>query len=659
MTSIATKTTATTAADTHKRMDLKTSAAASLAHALMSNNIEDGDSEDDDEENLAAFADLHLSSKSLYISQTPAQVTKLATLLSARIEMGQGETVLELGVEDDGSSMKLTRVEFDEALMNLRKCCTGLNCDVSVLHERRDLKMVLSNNLATGVSASNESVNEESNVPSTTKAQSPATSPVSPNTGGPSPTTKESRSLDAPSDKFVMSKPEDGYFYAHLLVRKHAGQVEDLNELRIAVVGNVDAGKSTLLGVLTKNVLDDGRGKARINLFKHKHEIESGRTSSVGLEIMGFTSKGNAVTTDLVNGAGSKQKLTWDDICANASKVISFFDLAGHEKYLKTTVFGMTGCSPDFVMLMIGANAGIIGMTKEHLGLALALNVPVYICITKIDMCPPNVLENTIKQLTKILKSSGCRKIPMFIKTEGDVLVTAGNFVSERVCPIFQVSNLTGEGLDLLKLFLNVLRSNSQGHYNPKAGVEYQITDTFSVPGVGTVVNGTLVNGIVHVGDSLLIGPDSSGHFTPTIVKSIQRKRVNVPVASAGQSASFALKKIKRSSIRKGMVMVSKAADAKAYYEFEAEILVLYHSTTISTRYQAMLHCGGVRQTAKIVGMDKGVLRTGDRALVQFRFMRNPEYLKIGTRLLFREGRTKGVGKVVHLGPKDTQEASK
>ncbi|KAJ3407460.1 GTP-binding protein 1 [Chytriomyces hyalinus] len=683
MTSIASKTTTPTATtDTHKRMDLKTSAAASLAHALMSNNIGDGDSDDDDEENLAAFADLHLSSKSLYISQTPAQVTKLATLLSSRIEMGQGEAVLELGVEDDGSSMKLTRVEYDEALMNLRKCCIGLNCDVSVLHERRDLKMVLSNNLATGVSGSNESVAEEANVPSATvrpykpastfrillnlvffatpqKAQSPATSPVSPNTGGPSPTTKETGSLDAPSDKFVASKSEDGYFYAHLLIRKHAGQVEDLNELRIAVVGNVDAGKSTLLGVLTKNVLDDGRGKARINLFKHKHEIESGRTSSVGLEIMGFTSKGNAVTTDLVNGAGSKQKLTWDDICANASKVISFFDLAGHEKYLKTTVFGMTGCSPDFVMLMIGANAGIIGMTKEHLGLALALNVPVYICITKIDMCPPNVLENTIKQLTKILKSSGCRKIPMFIKTEGDVLVTAGNFVSERVCPIFQVSNLTGEGLDLLKLFLNVLRSNSQGHYNPKAGVEYQITDTFSVPGVGTVVNGTLVNGIVHVGDSLLIGPDSSGHFTPTIVKSIQRKRVNVPVASAGQSASFALKKIKRSSIRKGMVMVSKAADAKAYYEFEAEILVLYHSTTISTRYQAMLHCGGVRQTAKIVGMDKGVLRTGDRALVQFRFMRNPEYLKIGTRLLFREGRTKGVGKVVYLGPKDTQEASK
>ena len=44
--------------------------------------------------------------------------------------------------------------------------------------------------------------------------------------------------------------------------------------------------------------------------------------------------------------------------------MITFIDLAGHEKYLKTTIFGMTGHAPDFCMLMIGSNAGVIGMTK-------------------------------------------------------------------------------------------------------------------------------------------------------------------------------------------------------------------------------------------------------------------------------------------------------
>lgn len=92
----------------------------------------------------------------------------------------------------------------------------------------------------------------------------------------------------------------------------------------------------------------------------------------------------------------------------------------------------MTGCAPDFVMLMVGSNAGVIGMTKEHLGLALALNVPVFIVVTKVDMCPKNVLESTISQLTKILRSPGCRKIPTFINSVEDVLVTVGNFVGER-----------------------------------------------------------------------------------------------------------------------------------------------------------------------------------------------------------------------------------
>lgn len=53
-----------------------------------------------------------------------------------------------------------------------------------------------------------------------------------------------------------------------------------------------------MLGVLVKGDLDDGRGKARVNLFRHKHEIETGRTSSVGMEIMGFDTVGQVVTSD-------------------------------------------------------------------------------------------------------------------------------------------------------------------------------------------------------------------------------------------------------------------------------------------------------------------------------------------------------------------------
>ena len=63
-------------------------------------------------------------------------------------------------------------------------------------------------------------------------------------------------------------------------------------DIRVAVIGNVDVGKSTLLGVLTHGEFDNGRGRARLNLFRHLHEIQSGRTSSISHEILGFNIDG-------------------------------------------------------------------------------------------------------------------------------------------------------------------------------------------------------------------------------------------------------------------------------------------------------------------------------------------------------------------------------
>ena len=53
------------------------------------------------------------------------------------------------------------------------------------------------------------------------------------------------------------------------------------NYIRIALVGNVDSGKSTLVGVLTKGILDDGWGASRKKVFNYPHENKTGRTSSI------------------------------------------------------------------------------------------------------------------------------------------------------------------------------------------------------------------------------------------------------------------------------------------------------------------------------------------------------------------------------------------
>jgi len=63
-----------------------------------------------------------------------------------------------------------------------------------------------------------------------------------------------------------------------------------------------------------------------------------------------------------------------------------------------------------------------------------------------------------------------------------------------------------------------------------------------------------------------------------------------------------------------------------------------------------MLHVGPVSQTCAIIDIDRAYIRTGDRATVVFRFVQRPEYLSPGDRILFREGRTKGLGIVKSVG---------
>lgn len=63
------------------------------------------------------------------------------------------------------------------------------------------------------------------------------------------------------------------------------------------------------------------------------------------------------------------------------------------------------------------------------------------------------------------------------------------------------------------------------------------------------------------------------------------------------------------------------------------------------------VHCGSMRQTATIIHMDKEHLRTGDKAMVRFRFIKQPEFVKPETRMIFREGRTKAVGTIQRIDP--------
>ena len=146
----------------------------------------------------------------------------------------------------------------------------------------------------------------------------------------------------------------------------------------------------------------------------------------------------------------------WPDIVKNSSKIVNLLDMCGHEKYLKATMRGLTSENPDYCLLTIGANMGISMMTKKHIMMTLALDLPSFCVLTKTDVAPENIRKQNLEKIKKIIKES-CKKIPKVINTMKDVEETIKLVQNGAVSPIFYISNKTGENVDLLKRFLYLL----------------------------------------------------------------------------------------------------------------------------------------------------------------------------------------------------------
>ncbi|XP_045481259.1 GTP-binding protein 2 isoform X1 [Harmonia axyridis] len=433
---------------------------------------------------------------------------------------------------------------------------------------------------------------------------------------------------------------------AEVLVRKIPDDQDNI-EIRIAVLGNADAGKSTLLGVLTQGSLDNGQGRARLNMFRHLHEIQSGRTSSISHEILGFNSKGQPVHysySDLI---------TAEKICEASTKLITFIDLAGHKKYFRTTIQGLSGYSPHHAMLVISSTAGATGMAQEHLALAVALNVPFFIVVTKTDLVSP---VNTVKSLKSFLEQIGIRRVPLVVETLDDVITAGTNQLLANVVPIFCVSSVNGDGLELLLKFLHVLPpgiSSKERDRLEQEPAEFQIDENFRAGNIGQVLGGLLTKGVISEGTKLQIGPMKDGSFRRVCVKSIHRNRVPCRAVRAGQSAAICLD-THIPNLRNGMVLVGNNVTASGCDFFQATISVIYHATAIRKGFETTVHIGNIRQTAVLVGIyNSESLQTNDTASVLFRFKGHSEYVTKGQRLLFREETAKGIGEITQVFPKE------
>jgi len=407
-------------------------------------------------------------------------------------------------------------------------------------------------------------------------------------------------------------------------------------EIKIGVIGSVDCSKTTTVSCLKYDILDDGRGFARQKVLQFPHEKETGRTSSIS-------------TVHLKT---------------NDNNFISFVDLAGHEKYLRTTLHGIVGYNIDYAMIVVGSNMGISKMTKEHLSVVVSLKIPIFIVIGKIDICPDHILKQTLADLEHLLKKTKCYNWSLQIENSNQINQVLDLYRTKDyfdICPIFMTSNKTGENLDLLKHFIHNLPLIKDEINDINETLEskstrriFRIHERFYVKGVGIVVSGQSIEGGIKKGDNVFIGP-IMGNWTKLTVKSIHNNfREDILELKQNQTGCLALnfhdKKIKMTKykIRKGIIIADKPYPLTR--NFKAKIAITTgHSTTIAPNYQPIINCKTIVQAATICEMNKPVIRSRDVAEVSLRFQFRPEFINIGDIFIFREGNLRGIGKITEL----------
>ncbi len=402
-----------------------------------------------------------------------------------------------------------------------------------------------------------------------------------------------------------------------------------------ATCGHVGAGKSTLVGTLMTGRADTS-GKNWLYLNVLPHEIERGLSADLHYTLFGFK---NGKPLHLKNPLDKKERA---GIVAQADKVVSFVDTVGHEPWVRTTIRGLVGQNIDYGLLVVASDDGVTHITREHLGLLLAMNLPIIVCITKVDKMGQKRIAEVEQQIEGLLKNVG--KIPYEIKDENDLSVALDKL--DAVVPLLKTSAVTLAGFDLLNKILLTLPQRNKDLNKPFLMF---IDRIYNVTGVGTVVSGTIKQGKLQAGKDLVLGPNKDGSFKKVKATSIEMHYHRLAEADAGLIVGIALRGTKYEDLERGMILAEEELQPKATKSFEAEILVLNHPTRIATGYEPIMHNSTVAATVKLDLLDKNYLKASETGRVRMTFRYNPQFIQQGDKFVFREGKTKGIGTVTKI----------
>eukprot|EP01036_Dinobryon_divergens_P026764 gene26764-35450_t len=361
---------------------------------------------------------------------------------------------------------------------------------------------------------------------------------------------------------------------AEIHMRRKTRLTVDTCQLNIATAGDLEAGKSTLIGVLCTGKLDNGKGLARTQVFRHNHEIETGRTSCISHHLLHFDDNGQVLNSESSTGClgkGARLRALSDlELADESCRAVAMIDLAGHSKYLKTTLNGLVGRKLDYCMACIAlinppqqVPYQLDSMTIEHINISLYMDVPIFFAITKVDLLiPPAVrgapappspainkdhprvrdiitaisnffveeaaLSNSQYDYSCVVVESHTQLVDVLMRMAdtrrfGPLAADNADGKLERVIPIFLVSSVTGFGLDLLRSCLFQLPSSSSNKPQRKI-----MTTADSV--VDTLEAGMQKDVLVRLlGTIARIDESSEEESTPEIVESTPKPRARQP----------------------------------------------------------------------------------------------------------------------------------
>ena len=403
---------------------------------------------------------------------------------------------------------------------------------------------------------------------------------------------------------------------AEMHIKKQEANLTNKIEINIGVLGEEGTGKSTLIGVLINGILDNGRGLARTGVFRHKHEILCGKTSSFSHQILGFDEKG-----ELTN-YGDLLRPSLGQIVDKSTKIINFYDMAGSTKtFNRTTLSTLSNEYLDYLLFVISAKEVITKKTEDLLRFIYNINLPIITIINKIDLISGEELNIVINKYQEIITGLNIGKFIRLIKNDKDIALFSP-MEEKDILLTFLVSTLTWNGgLTLFKNFLSVLpqhRNNAKDININLEDMEFDVTEILYKE-TSAILWGIVSNGKLKKNSKYFLGPDSMGNFKMVEVTDIHCKSIDVSYAYKGQYCSACIKSLgnintlTRDNVKKGMLLLDLKKPPIASKLFEIELWTIDNTTkTFKSSYQPILNIKHIRQGVKIKNTDELFLFLSD-----------------------------------------------